>query len=60
MSRKASLRKDVGIYILKDVFSWPDKGEKNGEIKCDITEKINHMYESVEQVRNHSVFRKFK
>lgn len=27
MSRKASQRKDIRIYILKDEFSWPDKGE---------------------------------
>lgn len=28
LARKASLRKDIGIYMLKDEQSWPDNGIK--------------------------------
>lgn len=46
-------RKDIGIYVLKDEFGWPDKGEKM-ETRSHIPEKRSCMCEGME-VKNQCV-----
>lgn len=39
MLRKASLRNDIGIYILKDEQGWLDKRKRNGDRKSRFRKK---------------------